>query len=291
MTIRKITSMTMLVSFVVLILNSLVLYVVPEGRVAYWADWSFLGLSKSDWGQQHTTVGFLFLAAGLLHAFYNWSAMVAYMKNKARQVKVFTGSFNIALALTVVFVIGTYYQIPPMSTIITISDSFKDGAEEKYGNPPYGHAELSSLKMLAKKEGINLEDGIALLKEAGIEVQGEKDIVKNIAKRNNKSPQQIWEVFNKANKPAEKNEKSPTTKLNAATTNFPDHPQAGWGKKTIYDVCEMYNLDESKLLAALKLKGLNVTPEQQVKEIAEANSIDPMAFFETLQELAPTIAK
>lgn len=291
MTIRKITSMTMLVSFIVLILNSLVLYVVPEGRVAYWANWNFLGLSKSDWGQQHTTVGFLFLAAGFLHAFFNWSAMVAYMKNKARQVKVFTGSFNVALALTVAFVVGTYYEIPPMSTIITISDSFKDGAEEKYGNPPYGHAELSSLKMLAKKEDINLEKGLALLKEAGIEVEGEKDIVKNIAKRNSKSPQQIWEIFNKAAKPAVVNDNSSQGQLSTAATSFPDHPQAGWGKKTISDVCEMYQLDEAKLLVALKAKGLDVTTEQKVKEIAEAKAIDPMAFFETLQEIAPMVGK
>ena len=41
---RKITSMTMVWSLIILILNSIVLYVVPEGRVSYWADWRFLGL-------------------------------------------------------------------------------------------------------------------------------------------------------------------------------------------------------------------------------------------------------
>lgn len=290
MTIRKITSMTMLLSFVVLILNSLVLYVVPEGRVAYWADWSFLGLSKSDWGEQHTTVGFLFLAAGFLHLFFNWKAMLAYMKDKARQVKIFTGSFNVALVLTIIFVVGTYYQIPPMSTIITISESFKDGAEKKYGNPPYGHAELSSLKTLARKEGVDLEQGIKLLEEAGIEVEGENDIVKNIAKRNSKSPQQIWSIFQKANKAFIKMEKSQKDG-ETSTQGLLVKPQSGWGKKTMADVCEMYNLDETKLLAALKNEGLNVTIDQRVKDVAEANSIDPTTVFEILQKIAPVASK
>ena len=58
--------MTMIWSLIVLTINSLVLYVVPEGRISYWADWRFLGLTKHDWSAQHTTLGFLFLFAGLL---------------------------------------------------------------------------------------------------------------------------------------------------------------------------------------------------------------------------------
>ncbi len=36
MKLRKITSLTMLLSFLLLIVTAIVLYVVPEGRVAYW---------------------------------------------------------------------------------------------------------------------------------------------------------------------------------------------------------------------------------------------------------------
>ena len=166
MNMRKITSMTMLISLVILILNSVVLYVVPEGRVAYWADWRFWGLTKTQWGDQHITVGVLFLIAGFLHIYFNWNPIVAYMKNKAREVKVFTGSFNVALAVTAVFVVGTYAMIPPMSTILDISSHFKDAGSEKYGEPPYGHAELSSLKMFSKKEGLDPEKSLELLKAA-----------------------------------------------------------------------------------------------------------------------------
>ena len=104
MNMRKITSMTMVWSLIVLTFNSIVLYVVPEGRIANWADWRFWGLDKHDWSAQHTTVGFLFIFAGLLHIYYNWKVIVSYMKDKAKKLKVFTAASSIGLGLTIIFV-------------------------------------------------------------------------------------------------------------------------------------------------------------------------------------------
>ena len=218
--------------------------------------------------------------------------MVAYMKNKAREVKVFTAPFSIAITLTALVVVGTYYEVPPMSTIIAISESFKDSAEQKYGNPPYGQAQLSSLNTLAKKEGVNLEAGIASLKAAGIKVEGGGDIVKNIAKRNNKSPQQIWEIFRKAGKSSSAEIKSNMPEADVSHSGvFPERQQAGWGKQTISNICASYNLDEAKLIALLKLEGMDVTADQKVKEIAETYGTDPSSFFGTLKKLAPLAKK
>jgi len=111
MFIRKTTSLTMLISFVLLVLTSVILYIVPQGRVAYWPDWHLWGLSKTQWGNLHINLGFLFLLAGFLHLFYNWKPMMAYMKNKAKKLKVFTANFNIAMILTVVISVGTLAEI------------------------------------------------------------------------------------------------------------------------------------------------------------------------------------
>ena len=96
MKLRKITSLTMLVSFVFCILTSVVLYILPHGRVAYWADWSLWGLSKTEWDGLHINLGVLLLLAGLLHIYYNWKPITAYLKDKTRNLKVFTIEFNIA---------------------------------------------------------------------------------------------------------------------------------------------------------------------------------------------------
>ncbi|MEJ2135092.1 MAG: DUF4405 domain-containing protein [Desulfofustis sp.] len=279
MNIRKITSMTMLLSLVVLILNSIILYVVPEGRVAYWADWKFFGLTKGDWSAQHTTVGFLFLFAGLLHIYYNWKPIVAYMKNRARQVKIFTGSFNIALVLTAIFVIGTYYNIPPMSTILAFSESVKDNASETYGEPPYGHAESSSLQMFAKRENLDLEKSVELLKDAGITVTGPQDTLKVIAQINNRSPQQIYEIIQPAKLAAEPG-------LQTAAARFPDAPESGWGKKKLSEACAEYGLNLNRTLQGLSDRGLVAEAEMNIKEIAAANDTDPMGIFEALHDIA-----
>lgn len=276
MNMRKITSMTMLLSLVVLTVNSIILYMVPEGRIAMWADWKFLGLTKGEWDAQHITVGVLFLIAGVLHIYYNWKPILAYMKNKTRQIRIFTGSFNVALVLTVIFVVGTYYNIPPMSTILHISESVKDSGTVKYGEPPYGHAESSSLKMFAKRENLDIEKSMELLTEAEIKVNGPQDTLKEIASVNNRSPQQIFEII----KPAQ------NTIEEEIVARIPDAPDSGWGKKKLSEACDEYGLELEDIIAKLDDKGVVAEAEMNIKEIAGANDIDPMGVFEAIHEIA-----
>ena len=283
MNIRKITSMTLFISGIILLFNSIVLYVVPEGRVSYWADWRFLGLTKSDWGAQHTTVGFLFLFAGLLHIYYNWKPIVAYMKNKAKEFKLFTASFNVGLILTLVFVVGTYFNVPPMSTILNISEGFKRAASDKYGEPPYGHAESSSLKMFASKENLDLNKSMELLKASGIEVTNEKSTIKDIANKASKSPQEIYNII----KPASLKSNSATNKSREASpmAEFLENPQSGLGKKILADICTTYSLDLDVIMKGLGERGIKAEPENTLKQIGEANDTTPMQIYETMKEI------
>ena len=195
MNIRKITSLTMLISFVLCILTSVILYIIPHGRIAFWSHWQLWGLSKTQWGELHLNLGILLLLAGFLHVYYNWKPITAYLKNKSKQMKVFTVNFNVALILTLIVGFGTYFQIPPMSTIINISESIKDAASIKYGEPPYGHAELSSLKKFAKKADLDLSKSITLLRQASIQFENETQTINDIARANNLTPKQVYEII------------------------------------------------------------------------------------------------
>ena len=182
----------MFLSFLLLIVTSIVLYVVPEGRVAYWSDWRFMGLTKTLWGDVHINLGVLFLVSGFLHLYYNWKPMVTYMKNKVKQLKIFTPDFNMALAVTLIFTFGTILHIPPMSTILDFSASFKDAGAKKYGEPPYGHAELSSLKMFAKRTGLDLEVIKQQLQKSDIAFDDESWTLLDIARANNCTPKDVY---------------------------------------------------------------------------------------------------
>lgn len=290
---RKITSMIMVWTLVVLFVNSIVLYVVPEGRVSYWADWTFLGLTKGDWGAQHTTVGFLFLFAGLLHIYYNWKPIVNYMKNKAKEFKFFSVANSVALIITFAFVVGTYMNVPPMSTIMEISEGFKDAASEKYGEPPYGHAESSSLKMFTKREGLDLAKSLELLKTSGIEVKGEQDVLKDIAKRAGKSPQQIYMIIKPAGKGAKSAGNSDGSQAageehaaqGGGVDDFINGAKSGLGKKTIDDLSSTYGLNAEAIVAGLNAKGIKAAADQKLKDIAEANDNTPMGVYEAIVEI------
>jgi len=191
MNMRKITSMTLLTSLVVLVVNSVVLYIVPEGRIAHWANWIFLGLTKEEWADQHLTVGALFLIALIFHVYYNWSPLVSYMKNKAKELKIFTPSFAVGLMATLAVTVGTYFHLPPMSTLVEIGNAIKENSAKKYGTPPYGRAELSSLQEFVRKERLGQEKALELLKVAGVQVESTDQSLKAIAAGNKLSPQQV----------------------------------------------------------------------------------------------------
>ena len=281
---RKITSMTMLFSLVVLIINSVLLYIVPEGRVAYWSDWRFWGLSKTDWADQHVTVGFLFLIAGLLHIYYNFAAIKSYLKNKVKEVKLFSLPATAGLLITAVVVIITYFQLPPASFILNLGAHFKESGAEKFGEPPYGHAELSSLQMFCQKERINLEQALALFQKEGLVITGPDQTLLAIARANNRTPQQVYTIIT----PAKEN-KTPSN--NGAAITFPDEPKPGFGRKTLEQVCTEYQIDLAKTTAGLRASGLKAEPGETIHQIAEANGKEPMELFEAIRKVVLTSGK
>lgn len=95
-------SALMVVGFIVLSLSGMVLYLAPHGRGAGGA--MFLSLSRHDWGDVHIVFGFLFMAAGLVHIFFNGRTLLTYVRRKridpeTRQVRFQWGIELLAAAL------------------------------------------------------------------------------------------------------------------------------------------------------------------------------------------------
>ncbi len=271
---RKITSMTMLVSLVLLLLNSIVLYIVPEGRVAHWADWHFWGLSKTEWGNQHLTVGTLFLLAGILHIYYNWRAITSYLKNKMKAVRVFTPPFNIGFLITLLVAVGTYFHIPPMSTVVDFGVYLKEQEAQKLGSPPYGRAELSSLKIFCQKETLDLDQAVALLNTARIQVASVDHSLADIAKANGTSPQHIHLTIMPA--------KKVTARVPVSPGIFPGEPPEGFGKKTLEEFCAEFGLDYLSTSEALRANGLRLERGETIRTIANRNTLQPVDIYQII---------
>lgn len=277
MKIRKITSLTAALSFVLMILTSVVLYIVPQGRVAYWADWHLLGMTKTDWGNIHINLGLLFLISLFLHIYYNWKALISYLKNRAKQIKVFTPEFNLALVITITAAVGTYAMAPPFSWVMSLNDHFKDSGAETYGEPPYGHAELSSLTTFANKMNLDLEKSMKLLKQAGYSVTDSAVTLKTIGEQNDIPPQQVYETI----KPAAVN----TAAISKNDIALPESPQPGTGRLTLADFCAQYGLNSKWIIRELKKQAINASQELMLKTIADQNSLSPIDLYEHIKTI------
>lgn len=274
MSIRKITSLTALLSFTLLMVTSIILYIVPSGRVAYWSNWQLWSLSKEDWGTVHINLGFLLFLSMLLHIYYNWKPMLSYMKDRTRKLKVFTGNFNIALVVTLTVFFGTLGGIPPMATIINLGDSITEDANLFYGEPPYGHAELSTLNDFSDKVKLDLEASITKLKAAGIKIESPQQTMKEISTINGVPPQKIYDLMQPEKIQAD------------GDLEMPEEPLGGTGKRKLATICEMYQLDLSAIIEGLAGKGIKASGEQTMKDISAANSLDPHAVYAQIYALS-----
>ncbi len=272
---RRITSLTAALTFLLVVLTSIILYIVPQGRVAYWADWRLWGLSKTDWGNIHINLGFLFLIALGLHIYYNWKLLTAYLKDRARRFKLFTREFNIALAFTVCCTLGSYFLIPPFNWVMALSDHFKETAAAKYGEPPYGHAELSSLRIFARKMNLDLNKSLALLHKAGIKVKNYDFSLADIAKEYKITPKQLYKIIESA-----------TVKKDRAEIVdhiLPASPMPRTGNLSLTEFCKKHSLNVDQVIRRLKEVGIEAEKNATIKTISSDNNIAAIDLYERIR--------
>jgi hypothetical protein len=191
--VRRTVSLTLFFSFLFLLVSAVVLYDVPEGRLANWIGWTALGLSKEEWTAVHITGGILFLIAGIWHTVLNIRPIIAYMKGRAKGGLM---PLCIAMLLFSTVYIGTLNGWQPMQAIMDENASLKSEYALVYGDPPYGKAELSSLQALC---GAMRMDVDAVLK--GLRERGLKGELKNtstlaeIASANDMPPVELYRII------------------------------------------------------------------------------------------------
>lgn len=274
MKLRKIVSLTAALAFLVMLLTSLLLYIAPQGRVAYWSDWRFWGLDKTQWGNIHMNVGLIFLLTLGLHIYYNWTALISYLRNQSKQLIIATGEFAFALVLLIAVIAGTYAELPPLVYLQRVNDFLKESAAAKYGEPPYGHAELSSVKTVAARMGLDPGKVLQHLVQAQVRLEDENQTILAIARLNNRTPKEIYDAMQAAGKAS-----APSLQP------MPDQPPAGFGKKSLTDVADQYGLNLDEVLAKLQAQSIKAARDMSVKDIAAQNGMSPPDLYQVLLQI------
>ena len=265
MSLKKITSLSMLLSMLAMTYTGIILFLSPHGRIANWANWELLGLSKDQYAQLHSTFMVIFIIGGILHVYYNFKPMISYLKNKSKEFVFFTKDMLVASILFILFIVGTLFEITPFSNFLNFGDDFKSSWEKDYGTAPYSHAELSSLKSFAKKLSYDLEKVKEILNSNNIKFKEEQSL-SSIGKVNALSPNFIYKLLQK----------------NLQKEGDKSIPLTGLGKKTIKDIASTLNMTSEEFIVKLKTIGLDAKADDKFKEISEDNDLSPIDVLKKL---------
>ena len=237
---KKIISLTLAFSFLVMSVTGLMLYIVPKGKIAYWANWEMFGLTKTQYGDIHITSMILFLVVTTWHIFYNWKPLINYMRDSAKKITLFKKELLIALGLNILFVVGTLSGIQPFQSVLDLNDNIKSYWEKEYGSPPYGHAEESSLQSFSRRIGVDAQKAMELLKENNIKVDSSKQTLLDISKQNGISSKVIYDTI----RPKQ------TSKSNEKIDFL--------GRRTLDELAGMNKISLEKSIKFLEKKGFTV---------------------------------
>jgi hypothetical protein len=187
-----------LVSFILLSLTAIILYIVPHGRVAYWSKWTLLNLEKDQWGNIHIFAGFLFLVAGGFHLYYNWKPLIKYLSGKIETGLRYKRELMISSLILLWIIASGIGSLPPLVYVADLGEAIKSSwVTSPELEPPFGHAELVSLKTFCKKQGTPLDQAVAELRKAGFKVNNPGDTLGDIADSKGTSGMGVYVVIKK----------------------------------------------------------------------------------------------
>jgi len=191
---RAFVSLVLTAAALIMLISGLVIYVMPEGRVAYWNDWQLFALDKEQWGAIHTLTSLLFTAMAIWHLVYNWKIFMAYLRRKAGELTAARRELLMALAVTLLITVGSAAGWAPFQTVMDLGKfSKKQWYKGEDVMPPFPHAELMTLKQLSSKLDLRLEGMVDVLAEQQLENVGAESQLKELAHGTGKSPAQIFE--------------------------------------------------------------------------------------------------
>ena len=194
---RKVTSLTLLFSGIILGISSVVLYVGPPTHVAFFSDWSFGGLEKRHWNSLHIMSGILFILGVILHSYYNWKALLRYMTLQNSKFIFATKPCIISLFITALVCVDAILFLPPASLIGHLGHEINQEYLHTYNVFPFGQPDRYSLKKTATYMGKSSQECLALLRKDGFKVKSTEQSIGEIAGNNDVSIHVVFEVIRK----------------------------------------------------------------------------------------------
>ncbi|MBM3858941.1 MAG: DUF4405 domain-containing protein [Verrucomicrobia bacterium] len=182
---RALTSLSTAISFVVMTVSGVFLFLAPSTRIARETNWQMWGLDKSEWQDLHLLFCALFVIVAVVHTVLNWRPLLGYLKKTTGERPALRWEWLVALLLAALFFAGARVKMQPFSIMLDWRERFHGGFCETTGSDQSGEKEKGGFgqKTLAQyctEQGLPLDAAIARLQATGIKADG-KDTLRQLA--------------------------------------------------------------------------------------------------------------
>jgi hypothetical protein len=277
---RAFTSLCSTVSFILLCLTGIILYVEPHGRVAYWTNWHFLTLEKDQWGNIHIYSGLLFLVAGGFHIYYNWKPLIKYFSAKIENSFQYKRELAISGIVFIWITVSGMWSLPPLVYVTDLGETIKNSwVTSPELEPPFGHAELVTLQTFCKKQRIPLDQAMLELRNAGFTVESPKSSLVEIAESKQTSGMGVYAVIKKLEAKPEAIKPGATWTPETVEETFSG---TGLGNKTIGQIIKEMELNPGQVYQRLKAIDIEAQDKDRLKSLAVKNNTTPIKLMTTI---------
>ncbi len=191
---RSYVSISLLLSFLVIAVSGVILYLAPPGRVARWISWVMLGFNRGQWEDLHTLFSYLFIVFGLFHLFlFNWKLFFSYLRSRITRKINRKREIIFALATFLAIALFTLAKWPPVYSVMDLGNTISSGWADRRGAPPVPHAEEMTLNDLSK-ELFRSEPELVIgkLRELGFVVRDGNQTLDSLALQNEAAPSELF---------------------------------------------------------------------------------------------------
>jgi hypothetical protein len=155
----------------------------------------------------------------------------------------------------------------PLSFLVNIGNGIKAINSLDDGNPPFGYAEYTTLKDFTILNDIQLDSALKKLKEKNIVVDSDRELLKEIAKRNAISSKAIFNIIRDEND----------------RVTLPTEIPIGIAHKSLKRLSEEYTMDLDAFLKHLNYYDIDVSSEDiTFKRLAKEYTLHPAQLYNML---------
>ena len=248
---RAFTSLYIILSFIIMAVSGLILFIAPPGRIANWTNLTILGLTKSQWQALHTVFTILFILAAAFHIYFNWRPLMAYLRTRVRETLQIRKEFITSGIVVSLLVVATLTRIPPFSSLMELSEDLSYAWSAPESEPPVPHAELLTIAQLAQQSAKTADKLIQnLYTNSRIQADSSASTLGELAAAHGKSPQELYNLMFTSN-------------------SNPPITGGGYGRMTIRELAVEFNIPVEQCLLRLHRQGIETGADVILRELAD----------------------